>query len=143
MGRLALAFAVLLALTMNSSLARDFSERQVWSYKARKGEQGSTILINKIESDPKLGQIFHISVAGVRVKNHRAPSGVTTELPHFPVSKQTLEASCTKLVGQSSPNPAYVEGYTEWKRAFDQHRAGVFTIPVAEIVQVVEDTVSK
>ena len=137
------SLALLLVLSMNSSLARDFSEQQVWSYKTRAGEEGSTILINKVENDPKLGQIFHISVAGVRVKNRGAPSGVSTELPHFPVSKQTLEASCTKLVGRSAPNPGYTEGYKQWKRAFDQGKAGVFTISVAEIIQFVEDTVNK
>ena len=128
---------------MSQVLARDFAEQQVWSYKTRKGEEGSTILINKVENDAKLGQIFHISVAKVRVKNPRAPSGVSNELPHFPVSKQTLEASCTKLVGKSAPNPDYLEGYNEWKRAFDQGKAGVFTISVAEIVQIVEDTLNR
>ena len=135
--------AILLGLSMNALFARGFSEQQVWSYKTRAGEERSTVLINKVETDPKLGQIFHISVTGVRVKNRGAPSGVSTELPHFPVSKQTLEVSCTSLIGQSAPNPAYKAGYAEWKRAFDQGRAGVFTISIAEIVQFVEDAVSK
>ena len=135
--------ALLLSLVMNPSSAKDFSEQQVWSYKTRKGEEASTILINKVESHQKLGQIFHISVSGVRVKNPRAPSGVSSELPHFPVSKQTLEMSCTELIGKAAPNPAYVQGYNEWKRAFDQGNAGVFTISVAEIVQFIEDAVSK
>jgi hypothetical protein len=134
---------LLLSLSMASALARDFSEQQVWSYKTRRAEEGSTILINKVENHPKLGQIFHISVAGVRVKNRHAASGMSNELPHFPVSKQTLEASCTNLVGKSAPNPGYIEGYNEWKRAFVQGRAGIFTITVAEIVQIVEDTVNK
>ena len=128
---------------MNSSLARDFSEQQVWSYKTRSGEESSTVLINKVESHPKLGQIFHISVTGVRVKNRRVASGVSTELPHFPVSKKSLEASCTVLVGQSPPNPAYMDGYAQWKRAFDEGSAGIFTISIAEIVQFVEEAMNK
>lgn len=120
----------------------DFAEQQVWSYQTRKGEERSTVLINKVENDPKLGQIFHISIANVRVKNPREPSGISNELPHFPVSKQTLETSCTKLAGESAPNPEYLDGYNEWKRAFDQGRAGVFTGTVAAIIQIVEDALN-
>lgn len=128
---------------MSTANAQNYAEGQLWSYKARPGEQNSTLLINKVESDPKLGAIYHISVLGVSVKNPRVPSGVTHELPHFPVSKQTLEASCVKLVGQSKSNSSYLDGYAEWKRAFDQGRAGIFTIPVSDIIGIVEATINK
>ena len=127
----------------NLASARDFAEGQVWSYKARPGEEGSTVLINKIESYPKLGKVIHISIFGVKVRNKRAPSGVTSDLPHFPVSETTLNASLVKLLRKSSPNPEYVEGYQTWKTAFDQGDAGVFTISVAEIVGVIEDAINK
>src|SRR5262245_21445327 len=123
--------------------AADFSEGQVWAYKTRPGEEKSTLLINKVESHPKLGRIFHISVSGVRLKNARVPGGVTTELPHVPVSQATLEKSVTKLLRTSKPNPAYIEGYKEWKRAFDDGKAGIFTISVAEIVDSVQTAISR
>src|SRR2546428_9711792 len=44
----------------------------------------------------KKGKIFHISVNKVKVKNPRLVGGVTSELPHFPVSQTTLEKSVTK-----------------------------------------------
>jgi hypothetical protein len=128
---------------MESPVASDFLEGQVWSYKTRGGEETSTILINKVESNAKLAQIFHISVIGVRVKNRRATSDVTTELPHLPVSKQTLDASCVEIVGRSSPHPQYIAGYTDWKRAFDQGRAGIWTASISEIVQAIEDAGNK
>lgn len=123
--------------------ASDFSKGQVWAYKTRPGEEKSTLLINKVESHPKLGKIFHISLSGVKVKNPRFAGGVTSELPHFPVSQTTLEKSVTKLLRKSQPNTEYVEGYKEWKRAFDDGKAGIFTITVSEIVDVVETTVNK
>ena len=128
---------------MPDALAQEFKEGQVWSYRTRPNEQGSTLLINKVESDAKLGSIFHISVSGVKVKNRRAPGSVTQELPHFPVSKKTLEDSVIKLVGSSAPNPAYREGYATWKQAFDAGKAGIFTISVAEIVGFIEKTVNQ
>ena len=132
-----LVLSVITFLAVDAS-AQDYKEGQVWSYRARPQDQGSMLLINKVESDAKLGPIFHISVHGVKVKNKRAPGGITEELPHFPVSKQTLEQSVVKLARMAAPNPAYREGYATWKQAFDAGNAGVFTIPVAEIVGIVE-----
>ncbi len=123
--------------------AADFSEGQVWAYKTRPGEEKSSLLINKVESHPKLGKIFHISLSRVRVKNPHAAGGVTSELSHFPVSQATLEKSVTKFLRTSQPNAEYVEGYKEWKKAFDEGKAGIFTINVAEIVDVMETAINK
>ncbi|WP_082938484.1 hypothetical protein [Mitsuaria sp. 7] len=138
---------VLIALTplatMTEALSQEFKEGQVWSYRTRSNDQGSTLLINKVEFDAKLGSIFHISVNGVKVKNRRAPNGITQDLPHFPVSRKTLEDSALKLVGTSAPNPDYREGHATWKQAFEAGEAGIFTIPVAEIVDFIEKTVNQ
>lgn len=123
--------------------AQDFSEGQVWSYKTRKGEENSRVLINQVEENQKLGKIFHISVSGVKVKNPRIAGGISTDLPHFPVSAETLKKSLTKLEGKRQPNPDYYEGYQTWKSAFDKGEAGIFTIDVADIVGVVETAINK
>jgi hypothetical protein len=123
--------------------AAEYSESQVWSYKTRPGEEKSTVLINKVESHEKLGKIFHISVDGVKVKNPHIAGGISTELPHFPVSEETLNKSLTKLNGKRSVNPDYLEGYKTWKAAFDAGEAGIFTISVSEIVGFVEETINK
>jgi hypothetical protein len=49
-------------IAMSPAFAQDFAVGQIWSYKNRPTEAGSEVLINKIEDDPKLGLIFHISV---------------------------------------------------------------------------------
>jgi hypothetical protein len=128
---------------MSPAFAQDFAEGQVWSYRSRPAEEGSVLLINKIEVDPKLGQIFHISVLEVRVKNKRSPSGMTSELPHFPVSRKTLESSCVAMLRTAKPNPEYMEGYGEWRREFLKGKAGVFDIPVSQIVESIEDVINQ
>jgi hypothetical protein len=138
-----LLIAMSLLSLFGLSRAADFSEGQVWSYKARAGEEGSTLLINKVEVDPGLGPIFHISIANVRVKNPRTSSGITTDLPHFPVSKKTLDESVLKLISKSKANPEYLAGYKEWKSAFDKGSAGIFTIPVQEIVGFIEKAINQ
>jgi hypothetical protein len=135
--------ALALISVMPQALAHDFKEGQVWSYRTRPNEQDSTLLINKVESDAKLGTIFHISVNGVKVKNRRAPGGITQSLPHFPVSRKTLDNSVVQLVGHSAPNPAYRDGYATWKKAFEAGDAGIFTVSVAEIVDFIEKAVNQ
>jgi hypothetical protein len=126
-----------------SAPAQVFSEGQVWSYKTRKGEENSTVLINKVESHPKLGKIFHISISGVKIENQRTAGGVSTELSHSPVSEDVLKKSLTKLLRNSSPNSDYVEGYKTWKEAFDRGDAGVFTVEVADIVGFIEKAINQ
>ncbi|MBL8299412.1 MAG: hypothetical protein JNN30_13825 [Rhodanobacteraceae bacterium] len=128
---------------MSDANAHEFKEGEVWTYRTRPGESTSTLLINKIESKLNFGQVFHISVRGVSIKNPRAPGGVTTNLPHFPVSRKTLEDSALELVRSEVPDPCYLEGYEQWKQAFESGKAGVFTISVAEIVGVIEQTVNR
>lgn len=123
--------------------ADDFAEGQLWGYHTRKGEENSRVLINKVETSPRLGKIFHISVLNVKVKNPRIDGGLSTDLPHFPVSQETLKKSLTRLRGKSAPNPNYREGYETWKNAFDQGKAGIFTIDVADIVDAVEHTINQ
>ena len=121
-----------------------FEEGQVWSYSTRSTDQGSTLLINKIEVHEKIGRIYHVSVNDVRVKNPRVEGGITTELPHFPVSEITLQKSTIALVSEgAAPNPSYTEGYSIWKEAFDRDEAGVFDTSVAEIVEFIESSINQ
>ena len=119
--------------------APPYAEGQVWEYRTRPGEETSTIQINKIEAHPRLNNIYHISIFGVHVVNYHVPGGrVQTRLPHSPVSEQTLNSSVTRLVDLQTPDPVYLSGYQEWKRVFDEGKAGIFTITIAEIVDFVQ-----
>jgi hypothetical protein len=119
----------------------DFDQGQVWAYKNRPGEEESTLLIDKVEDDPKLGHIYHISISKIHLKGGSAT--FTDELPHLPVSLQTLHLSCTKLVGQSDANPMYLQGYHMWKQAYDAGHAGIYTISIAEILDLAEKMLQK
>jgi hypothetical protein len=128
---------------MTETSTHNYQEGQVWTYHTRPNEQASTLLINKIEPDARLGFIYHISVSDVQVKNQHVAGGVEHSLPHFPVATKTLESSVTKLLGTSAVNPSDYDGYKTWKQEFDAGRAGIFTITVAEIVDVIETAVNQ
>jgi hypothetical protein len=68
-----------------------FDAGQVWAYKTRVGEEESRLLIDKVEEDPKLGRIFHISISKIHIKNSAIT--IADELPHLPVSLDTLNSS--------------------------------------------------
>jgi hypothetical protein len=135
--------ATALLLVMGTSSARDYAAGQVWTYHVNPNDEGSTLQINKIEQDPKLGTIFHISVFGLRISNPRVAGGILTELAHLPVSKDTLDKSVESLVNIPLRPVSYEEGYAHWKQAFDAGHAGIYTISVAEIVTLAEQTMSK
>ena len=120
------------------SATPEFAVGQRWAYKTRPGEEQSTLVIDKVEDDPRLGRIYHISVSDVQIE---LGGGIlVNDLPHLPVSLETLKLSCTTLLGQVVPNKQYLPGYRQWKEAYDAGHAGIYTISVAEIVTVTEKT---
>jgi hypothetical protein len=134
--------AALIAMT-STTQAREFEVGQLWSYHTRPGEENSLVLINFIESVPKLGTVYHISVLRVQLPNMNDGSRFETDLPHFPVLKEALDKSVVTHVGDREPNEAYRRGYDTWRAAFDAGRAGAFTVSIAEVVSIVEETVKK
>jgi len=129
--------------TPQATISPDYAEGQLWQYLTRPGEEDSCVLINQIEEDPLLGRIFHISVLNVQISNPLAPEGVSTELPHFPVAEETLQRSLTQLLGVRETHPDYLDGYEVWREAFDEGKAGIFSVDVAEIVNIVEQSINQ
>ena len=116
---------------------------QVWNYQTREAEAGSHLFIVRADPDEKLGVIYHIYVDGIRIKNPHSPSGSQDHLPHSPVSEKTLDDSVTSLAtNQASELPDISEGYAAWRKAYDNNQGGVFTIPVKQIIQYIEDIVN-
>jgi hypothetical protein len=130
---------VISAAAISSSVHADpakYAEVQVWEYKTRPQDAGSLIKIQKItELDNQ--QVYHLSVIGV----HLRTPGIAGVLPHMPVSTATLDASVIQLSSSSAafPTNAVDEGIAEWQRA----RGGVFTIPVSQIIDIVDEQTSK
>jgi hypothetical protein len=134
--------AAVLVMTTNAQ-ARDFRAGQLWSYHARPGDDASLILINLVESVPKLGAVYHISVLRVHLPSWEDNSRTEIDLPHFPVLREALEQSVIAHVGDRTPHDGYRDGYNTWRAAFDDGRAGAFSVPIAEVVSIVEAAVGK
>jgi hypothetical protein len=135
--------AAVLIVVMGASTAREYAVGQVWTYHVRPGDESSTLQINKIDQDPTLGAIFHISVFGVHISGSRSTGNIASELPHLPVSKQTLDASVEALSSNPYRQVAYEQGYSIWRQAFDSGHGGVYTITIAEIISTVEKAIAR
>ena len=76
----------------------------------------------------------------LNIKNPYQKSKIQNNLSHSPVSEKTLDDSVIKIVTAKYENNIDIsDGYVAWKEAFDDGKAGVFTIPVNEIIQCIED----
>jgi hypothetical protein len=105
-----------------------YAEGQVWHYRTRPGEEGSVVAIRRVEAVPEaraLGPVFHVSLIGVKLGDRFG-----TVIPHLPVSRETLDASVTRLAKGRYELPPFEEGIAEWRAA----RGGVFTLDLAGIV---------
>jgi hypothetical protein len=56
----------------------------------------------------------------------------------MPDSAQALQKCLINLESIAPTLPDFEDGYNEWRAAFDLHKAGVWTAPVAEAIAAVE-----
>jgi hypothetical protein len=126
------------ATVLTNVLTAKYHVGETWKYKARPGEEASTFTVVRVESTPKLGVIVHVSLGGLSVHSKHAPTGISDRIAHMPFSEAAIDKSVTAIVGEAESLPEFEEGYREWRTGFDQGKAGVFTIPVAEAVGYIE-----
>ena len=99
----------------------------------------STLKILKIENYGETGNIIHISISALNIKNPNSTQGFLQEINHIPICEKALENSVTTVKTEASSLPDFDEGYSIWKKDFDEKKAGVFSITVSEIVKYIED----
>ncbi|MBB4807491.1 PBP1b-binding outer membrane lipoprotein LpoB [Chryseobacterium defluvii] len=135
--------AVLLFFSGCTKNDAKYSVGQEWKYKTRPIEKSSTLKILKIEEYPETGKVLHISVSGLKIKNPDSPEGIAKQLSHIPISEEALNKSVTELQNETRKMPDSIEmdGYSYWKKEFDNGNAGIFTIPVSEIVSTMEESI--
>ncbi|MDR6463349.1 hypothetical protein [Chryseobacterium sediminis] len=116
---------------------------QEWNYKTRPTEKSSIIKILKIEEYPETGKVIHISISGLKIKNPASPTGFAEYFSHIPISEEALDKSVTTLKSETGikPDSLEMDGYSYWKREFDKGDAGIFTIPVSEIISSMEKSI--
>ena len=119
--------------------SNQYAVGQLWACQGRHDGEQLTLLINRIDQHPLGGgNIYHVTLDGLKIRNPRVPEGVMTQLAHAPVTDQTLQRSQLHLLGQQAADPGYLQGYGQWREAFDAGNAGSFGVSVATILEIIE-----
>ena len=119
--------------------SNQYAVGQLWACQGRHDGEQPTLLINRIDQHPLGGgNIYHVTLNGLKIRNPRVPEGVMTQHAHAPVTDQTLQRSQLRLLGQRAADPAYQQGYGQWREAFDAGNAGSFGVSVATILEIIE-----
>jgi hypothetical protein len=116
---------------------------QVWSYKTRKSEEQSTITIVKIDSDSNFGNIIHVSITGLKMKNPNSITEPVDTIGHMPFTEKAIDKSVIKLIKENADLPDYEEGYEEWRIAFEERKAGVYKDSISDAVEKAEKNLNK
>jgi hypothetical protein len=120
----------------------EYTPGQAWTYRTRPGEEASRVVIRKKDVEPEDGEVFHISILGVRLRNHKVPGGLQPAMHHAAVARATLENSLLEPDGAGDVDETWRNGYAVWRQAYDNGDAGIFDIQVSEILGYIEMVVA-
>ncbi|WP_309573226.1 hypothetical protein [Deinococcus sp.] len=124
----------------------EFAPGQRWTYHTRPGEETSTVLILASEHSPENGgpdsPVVHIRLDGLRLHSPHLAGGVQEDLAHSPVSEAALKDSVMELIQEGVAVNEDLDGLEDWRDAYARGEAGVFTLPVKELVEAVEQAIN-
>ena len=128
-------------LSAQLAWAGDYREGQVWNYKTRDHEAGSTFYIMKVDELETGQKVYHLKLEGLAIRSPLLEGGVQTSMPHCPVGIETLEASATELVSQQGDVEVDWGAYQYWREAYEAGEGGWFTVPLDQVVAFLESMV--
>ena len=77
------------------------------------------------------------------MKNKLSTTGFNDHIIHLPCSEKAILSSGIKLKNELVPLPNFKEGYLSWLKGFEQNKAGVFKLPLAESIAFIETMFKK
>jgi hypothetical protein len=117
-----------------------FRVGQVWRYQTRPGEEASRAIVGRIERIAGIGTVVHVKLTGLQL---RGPQGVATIIFHAPVAEEQISASVTELTDERGDLQGFADGHAMWLSAYRKGEAGVFTLPLAGIVDAMEQALNQ
>ncbi|MGF1592761.1 MAG: hypothetical protein ACFCUW_05745 [Kiloniellaceae bacterium] len=133
------AILMLLQLASAPAQAIDLMTGQVWRYQTRPGEEASRLYLARIDRGLGSRAIYHVYIDGLQLRNPKIEGGVQDHLVHMPLSREAIEASVVELLESEAEMPDISEGYALWLLSFERGQAGIFTIPVYQALQHIEN----
>jgi len=127
-------------------IAKDIAlkEGECWRYSTRPGDEASFLVIRKVETIPKHGEVVFITVLGTKMKGPPVPAGVTVQNQiDIPIAGANLRSSLKKRVQKRIRNEdSWQEAYRYWREAYDSGTGGIFKQSVSECVSSNEEAMN-
>jgi len=120
---------------------------QEWSYKNRSGEEGATFYVCKVASHPKIGNIIHVTLRGLNIRNPIQKTGFSDVITHLPFTEQAIDNSINKVITKSAKLPEdlqedFTMAYADWRNAFVEGKATVLNETIADTLDYIESTIN-
>ena len=127
---------------LNDITDSKFIPGQVWNYNTREGEESSEVTVLKVDSTDTLGNIVHVSVNGLNIKIEQDPEKLNDKIMHMPFAEDAFDASITEKIMEHAELPDYLDGYNTWKEAFEDGKAGIFSISIRDAIEAMEQALN-
>lgn len=119
-------------------MAQEFVPGQVWAYRDAVPET-SRVVIGRVD------RLKEMTIVSVSVTDAPIPTanGPLQTIGHMPFEEAALRSSLTGLEGNTQVPAAFAEGYATWRAAFDENRAGAFTLSVPDAVGYIKQIIEQ
>jgi hypothetical protein len=115
-----------------------------WSYHTRPGAESSYLIIQKTEMLPKVGQVAHITVCGIKLRTPKL--GYADHIDDIPIVIGNLQNSVTTKKNRCGCESDWIAGYQTWRKAYDAGKINAhpaYSLSVRECVSLVEQTLNQ
>ncbi len=109
--------------------SKEYNAGQVWKYRTAPGAEESWIVILKVESRRRKGDLVHIRIENMPLASCNGMH-FTTAIEHLAVPEKDLRKSTTELLKEGVELPdSYFEAYKQWQSGTKQRT----TRPLAQV----------
>jgi hypothetical protein len=112
---------------------------QSWTYRTRKGEEASRVRVVSTENSGADDGVVHALLVDVRLQTPRGHQ----DFLYAPMSERVFRASVVDVVGADEDVSRAPEGLAHWRAARRAGRGGVWTIPLAEVLDAMQEAIRR
>lgn len=100
----------------------------------------AVVIVARIDDDTPAGSIVSVSIADITPP---ALHGYLNRLLHLPFEREAFELSALEAIGARPLPQGFADAYAQWRAPFDKGEAGIFTLPVEEVLPVLFEALAQ
>lgn len=100
----------------------------------------AVVIVGDIDDDTRAGSVVSVSIADITPP---VLHGYLNRLLHLPFEREAFELSALEAIGDRPLPQGFADAYRQWRDPFDKGEAGIFTLPVEEVLPVLFEALSQ